>query len=350
MTPRVSIITVLFKCDPFVERFFANITGQTYFDKCELICFLPSNASAEALGVLVDYQARFGDQIKVVTVTQDPGLYALWKQGIEMAQGEYISNANPDDLRSPHHVAKCVEALDALPDFDVCATQFAYTYDAKASWQEGLKPAEWIAGVAGEFRAQDLFMVDDSGQAISSRNIPHCMPVWRKSLHARFGYFDEQAFGPSADWEFWLRVLNRGARGWLVGEVLGLNYLSQDSYWHVNHDAGAFDGRIRDQYGQLAKPLALSRMFAKANQAYRRGDYAAACRLYRAYSEQSPGFSPAWTNQLLCLTRLDRKDEFRRTLQQFQQHFPPDSGVAKSLRQALPANWRVLAGEEEEAR
>ena len=30
-------------------------------------------------------------------------------------------------------------------------------------------------------------------------------PMWRKSLHDKYGYFDE-TFSSSGDWEFWLRI------------------------------------------------------------------------------------------------------------------------------------------------
>ena len=39
-----------------------------------------------------------------------------------------------------------------------------------------------------------------------SYNIPHCTPIWKKSLH-KYGYFDEKTFGVCADYEFWLRIL-----------------------------------------------------------------------------------------------------------------------------------------------
>ena len=56
------------------------------------------------------------------------------------------------------------------------------------------------------------------------------MPVWRKSLHDRHGYFDEGNYGASADWEFWLRCGVFGARYFITSQLLGAYYLNPTSY------------------------------------------------------------------------------------------------------------------------
>ena len=65
---------------------------------------------------------------------------------------------------------------------------------------------------------------DASGRRIGSHNLPHCMPMWRKSLHERYGLFNPWDFAAIADWEFWLRCAAGGARFMLLRERLGLYY------------------------------------------------------------------------------------------------------------------------------
>jgi glycosyltransferase involved in cell wall biosynthesis len=79
------------------------------------------------------------------------------------------------------------------------------------------------------------------------------MPVWRRRLHADYGEFDEKNFGPSADWEFWLRVGVQGETFFFLPEALGLYLQHPDSYWHRQEESKQehFDQRILRRYAGL---------------------------------------------------------------------------------------------------
>ncbi|MEW6003159.1 MAG: glycosyltransferase, partial [Nitrospirota bacterium] len=57
-------------------------------------------------------------------------------------------------------------------------------------------------------------------------------PMWRKSLHDSYGYFDE-TFTASGDWEFWLRIAE-GTKMLHIPENLGLYFRSPISAEHRN--------------------------------------------------------------------------------------------------------------------
>ena len=54
-------------------------------------------------------------------------------------------------------------------------------------------------------------------------NSPHCMPLWKKSLHDRFGYFDEN-YRTASDGDMWLRSAVGGAKIYMVNHPVGLYY------------------------------------------------------------------------------------------------------------------------------
>ena len=54
-------------------------------------------------------------------------------------------------------------------------------------------------------------------------NSPHCMPLWKKSLHDRFGYFDEN-YRTASDGDMWLRSSVGGAKIYMVNHPVGLYY------------------------------------------------------------------------------------------------------------------------------
>lgn len=259
MIPVISIISVFYDCDRFLPGFFENITKQSAFNKCELIYLRPDSSPGNEKICAEIWHTKFPQHIRGVSTTYDPGLYELWNLGISIANGRYITNANPDDRRAPEHIARAVEFLDKHPEFDICVTALACTSDAVPNWEVSKRDANWFTEIDGEFTVADLFEYsDDAERNLCSRNLPHCMPVWRKSLHERFGMFEEKFYGPSADWEFWLRVLAGGARAYMINEVLGLYYFNPQSYWRINVDAHEFDKLILSKYKTYAKPAPIA--------------------------------------------------------------------------------------------
>ena len=55
--------------------------------------------------------------------------------------------------------------------------------------------------------------------------LPHCHPVWRKSLHEKYGYFDER-YHAVGDYEMWLRAVDKGAQFLKVPGIYGIFYLN----------------------------------------------------------------------------------------------------------------------------
>lgn len=234
--PLVSIITSLFAADRYVEAFLKNITAQTVFDRCELLLFdVPSShEDPRRVEETVREYAERHPNIVYRRIEEDPGLYELWNTEIRMSRGKYIAMACIDDSKSPDSLEQQLLALEAHPEVDVacCAvlgTKTPYeTWESNTAYRTFCGSFNWqnqnlsSSGSEERFGMADLFYKDESGQWLDSDNLPHCMPMWRKSLHDKHGYFDEKQFGPLADWEFWLRCASRGAGFILLRKTLGL--------------------------------------------------------------------------------------------------------------------------------
>ena len=117
-----------------------------------------------------------------------------------------VSNANVDDLRDPRQVVTLIRDLEMHPEALVAATAMNPFHDYP---QDGRLPDEragWYSAQAGPFGFFDLArLTQDNPPKLAPHNMPHCTPVWRRSLHDRYGYFDEPRFGTYADWAFWLK-------------------------------------------------------------------------------------------------------------------------------------------------
>jgi hypothetical protein len=225
-----TLVTSVFRSDEFLQGFINNsvaLTGyNTLIDHIFVIAKV-SDLEVELLSGMMQAQAN----VVVVWNREDPGLYQCWNLGIRLARRPYISNANVDDLRDPDHVVTLLQDLEAHPEALVAATALnpfhVFPHDgALPDNREG-----WYSDRAGRFTALDIgSLTEEMPPRLEPFNMPHCMPVWRRSLHERFGWFDERRYGTYADWAFWLNVLRDGGFGWLNPAPLGFYYFNLESH------------------------------------------------------------------------------------------------------------------------
>jgi len=245
---RVSLLSSVFAGDTYLSGFLANCAGLEDYGACEHLLVRagsPGNEH-EALRAHVE---RWPCAV-YINLASDPGLYEVWNLCTRLATAPYLSNANVDDRRAPGHVARLTQRLDRDPAIDVASTALRMTRTRNLAWEASADCPVWYAEDGDRtYGAADLLKARPGG--VQAHNMPHCMPVWRRELHAFHGGFREREFGPSADWEFWLRVASRGTRFGLVAEPLGLYLKDDESYWQCGSADGTFNDRILDRYGPL---------------------------------------------------------------------------------------------------
>jgi hypothetical protein len=119
--------------------------------------------------------------------------------GIKQAQGEYLTSANTDDLFHDNALKIMADELDR--------TGAAICH----SWLH--------RNMKGKFELWERPTGDY--HRLRTRCFPGPMPMWRKSLHDKYGYFDE-SFKIVGDWEFWLRVMKAGEKICHIEQSLGV--------------------------------------------------------------------------------------------------------------------------------
>ncbi|MDT8853516.1 hypothetical protein RNZ50_00410 [Paracoccaceae bacterium Fryx2] len=225
-----TLITSVFRSDPFIRGFINNSLALEGYDRLVDHIFLVAKLSETEVAAFADLLGRQRNAL-VLWHQTDPGLYACWNAGIRMAGRTYVSNANVDDLRDPAQVVTLIRDLEMHPEALVAATAMNPFHDYPA---DGTLPAErlaWYGDRAGYFGFFDLaYLSGDTPPALVPHNMPHCMPMWRRSLHDRYGWFDEPRFGTFADWAFWLKVLRDGGSGWLEREALSFYLVNPTSH------------------------------------------------------------------------------------------------------------------------
>ena len=217
--PRVSIITSLYKGDQFIQGFMEDITRQTIFNQCELI-LINANSPGNEEAVILPYLERYPNII-YLRLEVDPGLYGVWNLGVKLAHAKYLTNANVDDRLRPDCYEVHARALDKHPEIDL-------VYSACYITQ---KPNEIFDDRAG------LPVLASTVLDFSPQNMAECPPnnhpMWRTSMHAKYGLFDEQ-YKVAGDWEMWLRAVKGGAHFLRVPGVYGLYYDNPQSLSNAN--------------------------------------------------------------------------------------------------------------------
>jgi glycosyltransferase involved in cell wall biosynthesis len=212
--PKISFITSVYKGEEFIEGFMEDITKQSIFkEKCELIlvnCNSPENEEK----TILKYKELYPDNIKYIKLDHDPGIYGAWNLAIKESTGEYVSNANLDDRHAVDFAEKFAKLLVLESSIDCVYTENLITVKPNETFTQNTSNGQ-------------VYPVEEfSLEAMLRGNPPHCMPMWRKSLHEKNGYFEEK-YKSAGDWDFWLRCTFANSKFLkYTSEPLGLYYFN----------------------------------------------------------------------------------------------------------------------------
>jgi len=243
-----SLVTSVFSGDRFLDGFLANMAGLEDYGNCQHLLIRPGSPGQEHDALLA--HARRWPGVVYLNLKEDPGLYETWNLACCLARGRYLSNANVDDVRHRSHVRRLRQLLERTPPADVASSALRVTGVANQRWSDW-RPGKTFYGDGEEevYEANALIARKPDG-SLRPHNRPHCMPLWRRLLHLFFGFFNEKEYGPSADWEFWLRCGAAGSRFVRTPVALGLYLKHGASYWHRDGNQD-FERRILRRYAGL---------------------------------------------------------------------------------------------------
>jgi len=169
--------------------------------------------------------------VKVIVTNNIPGIYEAWNIGVQAASGKYLTSANSDDRLLPGALKQMADVLDKESTYGVVYANVDIVDEIGA---EPVGTYDWKEGGFKELQ-QACFLGP--------------MPMWRKSLHARFGNFDE-TLKVAGDYDFWLRLAKGGVKFYHIrGNALG-QYLNREtsaehreslrSLWEANKVRGRY--------------------------------------------------------------------------------------------------------------
>lgn len=205
---KCSLFCSLYNGEKFIQGYVEDMLKQSIFSDIEFIfldCASPGNEKDYILPLTNKYS-----NIIYHRLNSDPGLYAAWNIAIKMCSSDIIGNWNVDDRKSINSTEILYKCFERESNLDLV---YGLTYIS-------LKENE-------KYEDNDYSMIypclPHSLENLLLNNSPHCMPLWKKSLHDRFGYFDEN-YKTASDGDMWLRSCVGGAKIKLVNHPVGLYY------------------------------------------------------------------------------------------------------------------------------
>ena len=207
-TFKCSLFCSFYKGQKFIDGYIEDVLKQTIFDQIEFIfldCTSPEDEKTSILPLTEKYS-----NIRYSRLDNDPGLYAAWNIAIKYCSAPIIGNWNIDDRKNKEGIEILLNQFDKDPELDLV---YGFTYLSRIANEK------YIDNSYNEIYPY----LPHSLENLIRNNSPHCMPLWKRNIHDRFGYFDE-SYKTAADADLWLRCAVGGAKIAMVNHPVGLYY------------------------------------------------------------------------------------------------------------------------------
>ena len=184
---KITVLSSLFHCEQYLETFLGYVAKLDNQNRVELL--LLHNAPTEAELQIINKWLPKLPFVKHVIILEREKLYETWNRGISLAEGEYLTIWNVDDIRLPHSVLDEAAMLDTHPEADLTYGDMYFMYQYPIYTEKLCVYADFQKTPKLFFREHNI----------------GCFPMWRKSIHEKIGYFDEQ-YCLVADFDFQIRA------------------------------------------------------------------------------------------------------------------------------------------------
>lgn len=219
--PLITAMVSLYNARRFVRPLFDDLLRQTIIDRMEILVVdaaSPENDSEVVLEVMHKYPSV---DIHLLRTPTRETCAATTNRIIRKARGKYLTMANADDRHHPEALERLVNALEQNPEVDLAYADCAITETENDSITS--------PSIVDVFRWPDF-----NPTLLWDRCYVGPQPVYRRSMHDRFGMYDETLL--ANDYEFYLRAVSQGSKFIHVPEVLGLYLRSPNGIEHGNFE------------------------------------------------------------------------------------------------------------------
>ena len=235
--PKISVITTFYEDAGFLKEFLNNITQQTIFDDCELV-IVDTGSPGDEQKIVEDHAKTYGN-IKYVRYDERMRPTEGLNLALKEASGDYITFAFLDDRKSLSCLEILLTELELDEGIDLVYGNCLNTKVKNETFEQTNATKVFDHSVA-EFTKENMI-----------KCLPGPMPMWRKALHEKNGFFDEDDCNYADDWEMWLRAVDTGSKFKKVHKTVGLYLEGGRSQQALNITQREEEAKIFYKYSHL---------------------------------------------------------------------------------------------------
>lgn len=218
---KVAVLIAFYKSQRYVEAKLKCIRAQTIFNDAIFVILNCQNLENEK-DIYTPFENAWENVISI-DYPEYTKLYPTWNDGIKATSSDYIVNFNADDQWNPQYLERCVRWLDRHDDYAVVSTEILQTTTPNQLWPR------WDH-ITGKLPSH-TYPFTTAGPC----------PVWRRSLHSKYGYFED--YYVISDARMWEKWHAGGEKFGILKEELALYYHDTNSLERRHHESG---GLLRD--------------------------------------------------------------------------------------------------------
>jgi len=225
-TPLVSVIVSTYNSEEFIDGKIKDLISQTIFDRIEII-IINSGSLQNEEEIVKKYLDNYSN-IKYLRTKQRESIYKAWNRGIEIARGQFITNANTDDRLSENAFEILSNHLLTNSDVSLVYADQYVTSVPNQLFEETKSDPKAIAYRSPEF---NYFYQLDRGLVFSQ-------PMWRAKIHFEDDIWYDENYEICGDYDFQLKISQK-YKMHHIPEFLGTFYLSPGKKNKSHNNLGA---------------------------------------------------------------------------------------------------------------
>ena len=212
---KASVLMSVYKNDraEFLRLALESIYDHQTLKPDEIVIVFDGPLTEELYTVLDDYRRGKEDIVKFFPCSENRGLSAALRYGLEKCRNELVLRMDSDDISSPDRFEEMVRLFDAHPELEV-AGSFATMIDS-----EGKKGQMLIVPTTEENIYKKVWTCP----------FVHPTVCFKKSALIRVGSYGENPGPRQDDYELWFRVVDGGLRCMNLSKPLVYHRFTSDS-------------------------------------------------------------------------------------------------------------------------
>lgn len=201
MAKKISVIMGIYNCSSTLAQAIDSLLSQTY-DNWQLI-MCDDGSCDDTYAIASNYATKHPEKIILIKNKKNMGLNFTLNHCLKYADGEYIARMDGDDISLPQRFEKEIEFLENNPLYAIVSCPMIY-FDKNGNFRTGV--------ASGEPNINSI-----------AKGTPFCHAPCMVRIEAYRtvnGYTVDDKCLRVEDWDLWVRMYEKGYRGYNLAEPL----------------------------------------------------------------------------------------------------------------------------------